>query len=97
MLEQAPVAMLLLRGEDLIMESANDAMLQIIQKDKSALGKPLGEVLPEMKAQDAWKIMQQVFQTGEPYYISHLPVELEKQGQMEKAHFTVSYVPLKEH
>lgn len=38
-------------GEDAVIQSANQAMLRIWGKDKSVIGKPLLQVLPELEGQ----------------------------------------------
>jgi len=48
---QAPVAMCLLTGDDLIIENANPQILELWGRDSSVIGKPLFEALPEVKSQ----------------------------------------------
>lgn len=96
MLEQAPVAMLLLRGEDLVLDMANDAMLEMMGRDASVIGKPMLEFMPELEGQKVLEIMKNVYYTGEPHHIHNAPVTIVKDGIPKQGYYTVSYVPVKE-
>ena len=63
---QSPVAMGLFLGEDMKLEVINKKLLELWDKDKSVVGKPLFEALPEMIGQPYPQIMLNVFHTGEP-------------------------------
>ena len=62
MVEQAPVAILLSRGEDIIIESVNEPMLRFMHKNsmEEVLGKKMVEVLPELEGQPALQTVKNV-------------------------------------
>jgi PAS domain S-box-containing protein len=97
MVQQAPVAMLVFRGENMIFETVNDEMLLLVGRDKSIIGKPALEAMPELEAQPVWQTVKDVYRTGEPYFGNEVPVQIVKNGKTEQGYYTFSYVPLKEH
>jgi len=96
MVQQAPVAMLVLRGENMVFETVNDAMLALVGKDVSIIGKPLLECLPEIEAQPVWGILKNAYCTGKPYFGNEVKVQINKDGQLQEGYYTFSYIPLKE-
>lgn len=97
MVQQAPVAMLVFRGENLIFETVNDEMLILVGRDKSIVGKPALEAMPELEQQPVWQIVKNVYLNGEPFFANELPVQIVKNGKTEQGYYTFSYIPLKEH
>lgn len=97
MVQQAPVAMLVFRGENLVFETVNNEMLILVGRDKSIIGKPALEAMPELEAQPVWQIVKDVYHNGEPYFANELPVQIVKNGLTELGYYTFSYIPLKEH
>ncbi|QKZ12851.1 PAS domain-containing protein [Spirosoma sp. KUDC1026] len=95
-IEQAPVAMLVFRGDDLTFETVNSTMLAMLGKTADIIGKPLLEGLPEMKGQAIVDTMYRVYHTGEPYYGWEVPVTLVRNGQTEDCYFNVAYTPIRE-
>lgn len=93
MIEQAPVAMLLSRGEDVIIESINKPMLEFMNKNKEneALGKKMLEALPELVGQPALQTVIDVQKTGIPFRGDEQPVDLMIDGKMERNYFNFSY------
>lgn len=96
MVQQAPVAMMVLRGENMIFETVNDEMLNLVQRDGSIVGKAALEAMPELETQQVWQIIRNVYFSGEPFFANELPVQLVKNGKTEQGYYTFSYIPLKE-
>jgi PAS domain S-box-containing protein len=92
--KQAPVAVMVLIGKDLIMEAANQQMLDIIHKDESILGKPILESMPELKDELAVRLLFDVFQTGKPTDGAEVPINFLKDGKSELRYFNFNYYPL---
>lgn len=91
---QAPVAMCLLTGDDLIIENANPQILELWGRDSSVIGKPLFEALPEVKSQGFVEIFDNVYRKGEIFKGDKLPVFLEKVGILEEHFFDFIYSPV---
>ncbi|RYZ49264.1 MAG: PAS domain S-box protein, partial [Sphingobacteriales bacterium] len=94
LVEQAPVAILVFRGPDMVIDQVNQAMLEILGKDKSIIGRPLLEGLPEIEGAPAVDQLFQVFHTGEPSDGLEEPVPIMTNGQVETRYFNFSYRPL---
>ena len=69
---QAPVALSLLMGENFVIESANQHILQLWGKPSSVIGMPLIEGLPEIRDQEFLSILKEVYTTGVPVSYTHL-------------------------
>jgi PAS domain S-box-containing protein len=95
-IEQAPVAMLVFRGDDMVFETVNSTMLAMLGKTTDIIGKPLLEGLPEMNGQPVVDILYRVYRTGEPYYGWEVPVTLVRNGQVEECFFNVAYTSIRE-
>lgn len=93
LIDQAPVAIMLLKGDRFIITMINDAMLELIEKDYSVIGKPLFEVLPELDGQPAAKLLIETFTSGKPNSDHSNPVLLNRNGQLEHGYFTFNYTP----
>ncbi|MCP2038706.1 PAS domain-containing sensor histidine kinase [Chryseobacterium sp. HSC-36S06] len=83
-------------GEDLIIDFANDQMIKTWGKDKSVIGKPLEEALPELKGQPFIGILQNIFKTGVPYVAQEDKVDLVVDGVLQTYYYNFSYKPLRD-
>jgi len=95
-IEQAPVAMLVFRGDEMVFETVNSTMLTMLGKTTDIIGKPLLEGLPELKGQSIVDVLHSVYRTGEPFYGWEIPVMLVRKGQQEVCFFNVAYTPIRE-
>ncbi|WP_290793927.1 PAS domain S-box protein [Flavihumibacter sp. UBA7668] len=93
--KQAPVGLCILMGSDFIVEMANDAYLELIDKPSDAIiGKPLFEILPEVKEQ-VEPILLNVLKTGNPFTATDFEVKLERAGKSQTGFFNLIYQPLR--
>ncbi|NML67009.1 PAS domain-containing protein [Hymenobacter sp. RP-2-7] len=75
--EQAPVAIAIMRGPQLIIELANAAVGAIWGRPPAqTLGRPYFEALPDTAGQGFEEILHGVLQTGEAFSIVEAPVQL---------------------
>jgi PAS domain S-box-containing protein len=93
MIEQAPMAMGVLKGEQLIIDAANSMLLELWRKSKSVIGKPLLDALPEIAGQPFPSLLHEVLTTGETYYGYEAPASLKRNGVLEQAYFNFVYAP----
>ncbi|WP_353718138.1 PAS domain S-box protein [Dyadobacter sp. 676] len=92
--KQAPVGMAILRGEDFIVEMANDAYLRIIDRtEEEVVGKSLFTGLPEVRGY-VEPILLNVLHSGNAYHGNEFEVELRRFGQPEVCYFNFVYQPL---
>ncbi|PZR12086.1 MAG: hypothetical protein DI539_20310, partial [Flavobacterium psychrophilum] len=94
MIQEAPVATALYVGKDLIVEIANDAMLEIWGAEKCMIGKPLAEVVPELEGQPFIDILLNVYNTGETYEVKAGAAKLKTGGVFGTYYFDFTYKPL---
>ncbi|SDT59928.1 PAS domain S-box-containing protein [Mucilaginibacter mallensis] len=95
LVQQAPVAICLLRGRELVFEAANDKIQFMLGKDAAIIGKPFEEAVPELKGQPFFKLLDDVFTTGENYYGNETPAVINHKGQLINGYFTFIYQPIK--
>ncbi|MDQ3279640.1 MAG: PAS domain S-box protein [Bacteroidota bacterium] len=95
--EQAVDPILILMGEDMVLDMANDALLNIWNVDRSAIGKPFLEILPEMREQGFFNLLQEVYRTGKHYQGYEQPAVFRgSNGQQRTVYFNFTYQPYKE-
>ncbi|MBJ6760150.1 GAF domain-containing protein [Myxococcaceae bacterium JPH2] len=98
LLMQAPVALVLLRGPDLVFELVNTRAEKFVGRGIS-LGLPLRVVLPEVAAQPrVMNMIEGVLRTGEPFVGDAFPVALDRHGdgQLDEALFDMLCQPLRD-
>lgn len=97
MILQAPVAMCLMLGRDLVIDVANESMIEIWGKTREAvMNKPVFEALPDAKGQGLETILDRVFQTGEVFTAHESPVNLLRFGNLETVYQNFVYEPYKD-
>ncbi|WP_294299922.1 ATP-binding protein [uncultured Chryseobacterium sp.] len=94
LVEKSPVAMASLLGEHFEVDIVNDKALQIWNKDRSVVGMPLSEALPELKDQPFIDILKEVYATGKPYYGKELKTMIEKDGELIECYLNFVYQPI---
>ncbi|QJD81555.1 PAS domain-containing sensor histidine kinase [Spirosoma rhododendri] len=95
LIEATPVAMGLHVGPALRVELANDTQLSYWGKDRSALGKPFREVLPELDGQGFFELFEQAYATGQPYQGQAAPAHLSLNGKFGTYYFDYSFNPIR--
>jgi PAS domain S-box-containing protein len=96
MIREAPVAISLLSGTTLIVETANNDMLKLWGKDERIIGLPLNEGLPEIKGQGFMELLQQVVSKGEAHYGYETLAQIEHEGILQDLYFNFVYAPMRE-
>ncbi|PJJ60967.1 PAS domain-containing protein [Hymenobacter chitinivorans] len=95
LVEQAPVAMCLTRGPEVVIEAINEPMLRMMHQPTAAavLGRRMVEVLPEIESQTILRRAQEVIETGQVFRGSEIPVTLRRNDELQVHFFNVSYTP----
>ncbi|HWV28199.1 MAG TPA: PAS domain S-box protein [Dyadobacter sp.] len=92
--KQAPVGMIILRGEDFVVEMANDTYQQIVDRTEEELvGKSLFNGLPEVRDY-VEPILLRVLRTGIAYHGNEFEVTIRRFGKPERCYFNFVYQPL---
>jgi PAS domain S-box-containing protein len=81
---QAPVAIAIYRGPDMVVELANEKVLEFWGKTaEQVLNKPLFEALPEVSKEFFQPLIMHVYATGERYFGPEVPATLNRNGKVE--------------
>lgn len=93
--QQAPSFMCILSGPDHVFELANDAYLQLVG-NRQIVGLNVRDALPEVTGQGFFELLDEVFQSGEPYIGRNLPVSLQREGEdrLDERFINVIYQPI---
>lgn len=93
--EQAPVALVILRGPSHVVEVVNERACAMWGRTRDRVqGKPLLDALPELASQGIAELLETVWQTRAPYIGTELPVEILRGGKRELIYFTFVYQPM---
>ena len=83
---EAPISIIVIRGQDYIIEFANQRLLNIIQKElHEIVHTPFFATFPELANQGFKKIIELVYNTGEPFNIEEIPIQIS--GLMEEPEY----------
>lgn len=93
-IQEAPVAIGVLHNRELIVETANQKILEVWGKNPEVIGLPLYKALPELKGQPFLDILDKVFTTGKPFYANEISALLNHDGKMKEIFFNVVYQPV---
>ena len=94
--KQAPVGITILRGPQFVVEMANDAYLQLVdRKEEEFVGQALFDVLPEVE-ESVHALLDSVLNTGIPYHGNEVAVPVNRYGNQAIGYFNFLYYPLKE-
>lgn len=96
MVEQSPVGICLFTGDDMKIEIANDIIISYWGKDRTVLGLPMEEAVPELKGQPFMDILREVYRTGETYYGRAMPAEIMMNGELSTYYFEFTYTPIRD-
>ena len=93
--DQAPVSMCVLNGPEHRYEFANPHYLELLGKS-SVVGRTFAEVWPEIESQDFLELLDQVYQSGEPYVGSATPVRTGNTDGERLAYVDFVYQPIRD-
>jgi two-component system CheB/CheR fusion protein len=95
LLLQTPVAIAIYRGSNYIAELVNDLALELLNKDKNLIGKPLFQSMPELESQ-LKPAFDKVMQSGIPFLANEFEATLLRNGKNEKTYFNTIFEPIRE-
>ena len=95
-LSQSLMAIAIFKGKNMIIGFANDPLLKIWGKGKEIIGKPLFEVMPELKDQQFPQELNDVYTTGVPFSANENRALLMRNGIPEERFFSMVYQPYTE-
>ena len=95
-LSQSLMAIAIFKGKDMIIAFANEPLLKIWGKEPDVVGKPLFEVMPELKSQQFPEDLNAVYTTGIPFSSNENRAIMLRNGIPEERFFSVVYQPYTE-
>jgi PAS domain S-box-containing protein len=91
MVYSSPSLISILKGENLIVEIANNAIVESWGKGKDVIGKPLLEIVPELIEQGFAEIFNKVYTTGISFEANEKPIYVMRNGKMKLSYYTFIY------
>ena len=95
-LTQSLMGITILKGPEMIVTFANEPIIAIWGKGGDVFGKPLMEVLPELKNQPFSKLLNKVYTTGVPLSTNETLCIINRNGKEEECYFNLVYQPYRE-
>jgi PAS domain S-box-containing protein len=93
-IEQTPSPLCIFKGENMLLEVANEAALQVWQVGAEVIGKTLVEIVPEMQRQVFLELMLDVYKNNVTRYGYEAPAYfIRKDGVRENRFFNFIYTP----
>ncbi len=90
---QAPVGFSLVRGEEHIVELANEAGLSLAGKGTEVIGKSVAEILPGMRSQGYIELLNKVKQDGKTLKLKETPVTFVRNGKENTIYVNLAFQP----
>lgn len=93
--EQAPGIIAVLRGPDHVFELTNRAYLTLVGH-RALVGKPVRDALPEVRGQGFLELLDQVYQTGQPFVGHAVPLRVQREpdAPLEERFIDFVYQPI---
>jgi len=90
----SPFPIAIFAGEDMVIDFANKALLDIWGKDKSIIGHKYQDVSPSATIQDVLSELKKVYATGIPYETHNRNIQITKNGTLWEYYLNYSFIPL---
>jgi signal transduction histidine kinase len=95
LIDDSSVAQAVYLGEDMVIDIANQKMLELYGRDAGILGKPFLEALPELKETATGERLQRVFQTGETFYQAEEEIMVMRNGEPYVGYYQFDFRPIR--
>lgn len=93
MLMKSPFGFAVLKGENMVITLANDSIKEFWGKGNDIEGKPLFELLSELKDSTFPGLLQRVYSKGIPFYGDELLAPVIRDGELKDIYFNFIYQP----
>lgn len=94
LVESSPFAIAVYTGEEMRIEFANQAIINIWGKGNDVIGKTFTEILPELAGQSVFEQIKDVFATGKSFHTQNTPLDLIVNGKKGTYYFNYDFTPL---
>jgi PAS domain S-box-containing protein len=96
LIAESMVPTALFRGRNLVLELANDSMLQFWEKDASVIGKTILEFFPDLAGNAFLDVLDQVYTTGVTYSAQDALAFSKGKGGLEKKYVDFTYKAIRD-
>lgn len=93
LLMKSPFAFAVFKGKEMVITLANDSIKKIWGKGFEVEGRPLFDLLPELKDSPFPGLINEVYTTGIPFYGDELLAQLLRKDKLENSYFNFIYQP----
>lgn len=93
-IESAPYPIGVYIGEELIVQVANQTMLDIWGKGNNVFGESYKKILPELSNQEIFEQLDSVYKSGKAIHEKNKRLELVVDGKLQTNYFNYSFTPL---
>ncbi|NEN25626.1 PAS domain S-box protein [Cryomorpha ignava] len=94
-IDQAPVAIGIFSGSDLVIEMANSRALKLWGRtEKEIIGIPIRKAIPELVEQGIPDLLESVYATEVPFRTSEKLINLLRDGNLEPTYISFSFEPI---
>ncbi len=93
MLMKSPFGFAVLKGKNMVITLANDSIKTFWGKGKDLEGKPLFDVMPELKDSAFPGLLDNVYTTGKPFYGEEMLAPILRNGRLKDVYFNFVYQP----
>ncbi|WP_164515302.1 sensor histidine kinase [Flavobacterium ustbae] len=94
LIDAAPFPIGVYEGPQMRIRMLNQSIIDAWGKGGDLVGKTYFEVLPELESQEIYPLLQQVYNSGEPYHAKNQRVDLQRDGKLQTFYFNYSFTPL---
>ncbi len=94
LVENAPFPIAVYVGKEMIVELANQSIIDIWGKGNDVIGKSFKKVLPELDNQLVFEQIEKVLANGESFHTKNTPLDLIVDGKLRTYYFNYSLTPL---
>ncbi|MCX2430736.1 ATP-binding protein [Pedobacter sp. GR22-10] len=94
LIQQAPIAMALFKGNNFQVEAINPPMLELLRQEANILHQPILSAIPEFDKQPAYGLLQKVYRTGETIYVNEHAIQLIRKNKEITCYYNFTYCPL---
>lgn len=96
LLSDAPIAIAVLRGRELVIEIANKKILEVWGRGEEVIGKRLYLALPELAGQQFLQLLDEVYTSGQPHYGVEAKILFKHNSSLEEVYVNFVYKPLQD-
>jgi len=90
----APAAIALFMGRDLIIENPNQTFIEVAGKGPDIIGKPLAEAVPELKGQPFLQMLDDVYTSGKEFQTHGSLIKIIQHGKQVEKYYDFTYTPV---